>query len=328
MKHTTTADEFELIRNIIATGTVQRKDVNLGIGDDCALLTIPADQQLAVSMDTLVAGRHFIPTAEPDALGHKALAVNLSDLAAMGATPAWATLSLTLPDADTRWQTWLKQFMAGYHALAHQYQVQLIGGDTTRGPLSITVQVHGFVPPGQALRRDAAQVGDHIYVSGTLGDAGLALCYQKGQYKIDETTQHTINERLNRPTPRIELGQALTTCAHAAIDISDGLGAELSHICQASGVGAIIQAQQLPIRPAVQNYIQHTGDWQLPVSAGDDYELLITAPTTAQKAVQQAAHAASVPLTRIGQIVAEPSIQMQMPDGRAQPLGNGYNHFC
>ena len=324
MKPSTT-DEFDLIRNYIATATQQREDVSLGIGDDCALLTIPADQQLAVSMDTLVVGRHFIPTVEPTSLGHKALAVNLSDLAAMGATPAWATLSLTLPGADAHWQTWLKHFMAGFRALADQHQVQLVGGDTTRGPLSITVQVHGFVAPGQALRRDAAQVGDNIYVSGTLGDAGLALLNQKSRYTLTKTAQQQVAERLNRPTPRIELGQALIKYAHAAIDISDGLGSELRHLCQASGVGAQIQAEQLPLSLAVQHYIHQTGDWQLPISAGDDYEILFTVPQHQKIAVQQAA--LSTPIHCIGQIIAEANIQIQMPDGRTQPVQNGYNHF-
>jgi thiamine-monophosphate kinase len=323
----TTPGEFDLIRHYILNATKQRDDVVLGVGDDCALLNIPPGQQLAVSMDTLVAGRHFIPNVDPTSLGHKTLAVNLSDLAAMGATPAWATLSLTLPAAGATWQNWLGQFMQGFQGLAKQYQVQLVGGDTTRGPLSITAQVHGFIEPGQALRRDTAAIGDKIYVSGTLGDAGLALRDQQGQYKLSESERRILIPRLNNPTPRIALGIKLKGLAHAAIDISDGLGADLSHICTASGVGAIIQAQQIPLSETVQHYVQKTAEWNLPVSAGDDYELIFTVPKAQQTAVLQAVHSVSVPIACIGQITADQTVKMILPDGNTHPLGSGYDHF-
>ncbi|MEL6711355.1 MAG: thiamine-phosphate kinase [Pseudomonadota bacterium] len=319
------ASEFDVIRRYFQEATAARDDVILGIGDDCALLRIPPGQQLAVSMDTLVAGRHFVADANPTNLGHKALAVNLSDLAAMGATPAWVTLSLTLPAADT---TWLTHFMQGFSALAATYQVQLIGGDTTRGPLSITVQAHGYVPPDQALRRAGARVGDNIYVSGTLGDAGLALAAQQGRYPLDAGARSSVQPHLDRPTPRVALGCALRQVAHAAIDISDGLGADLQHICTASGVVAQILAQHLPLSATVRAYIEQTQDWQLPVSAGDDYELLFTAARADEARIRQIARDLAVPVNCIGEITAAETMVMVLPDGTRCTPGAGYDHFA
>jgi len=319
--------EFDLIRQYLQFATVPRQDVMLSIGDDCALLQVPPGQQLAVSMDTLVADRHFISTVDPQSLGHKALAVNLSDLAAMGATPAWVTLSLSLPAANTVWQQWLANFMRGFSTLAHSHHVQLVGGDTTCGPLSMTVQVHGFVAPGQALRRDAAKPGDLIYVSGTLGDAGLALQAQQGQTILSPAEQKRLAQRLDRPLPQVALGQAINHLAHAAIDLSDGLGGDLGHICQASGVGAVIQAAQLPLSALVKQYIQTTADWRLPITAGDDYELAFTVPPDRQAQVQQAAEQVGVPITCIGQITAGHTTQIVLPDGTTQDLQGGYQHF-
>ncbi len=322
------ASEFDLIRRYFHQATAPRDDVVLGIGDDCALLQVPAGQQLAVSMDTLVVGRHFVPEVNPADLGHKALAVNLSDLAAIGATPAWVTLSLTLPAADASWQTWLTHLMRGFCDLASTHQVQLIGGDTTHGPLSLTIQAHGLVPSGQALRRAGARVGDLIYVSGTLGDAGLALSTQQGRYQSDTTAQAKLQARLDRPSPRIALGCSLRQIAHAAIDISDGLGADLQHLCTASGVGAQIQAVQLPVSAPVHTYLQQTNDWQLPVSAGDDYELLFTAARTSQSQIQQIARDLALPITCIGEITAATTLSMTLPNGSSCPLGAGYDHFA
>lgn len=320
--------EFDLIRRYFHQATTPRDEVILGIGDDGALLQIPAGQQLAVSMDTLVAGRHFVSDINPADLGHKALAVNLSDLAAMGATPAWVTLSLTLPAADMTWQTWLRHFMRGFSALADTYQVQLVGGDTTRGPLSITIQAQGYVPPGQALRRMGAQVGDAVYLSGTLGDAGLALLAQQGRYSLDAATQAIVQPRLDRPTPRVALGCALRQIAHAAIDVSDGLGADLQHLCTASGVGAQILASHLPLSAPIQAYVNHTQDWWLPVSAGDDYELLFTVASTDQLHIQQIARDLAIPITCIGEIMGTQTTAMILPDGSRCLLGAGYDHFA
>ncbi|MGB5467180.1 MAG: thiamine-phosphate kinase, partial [Sedimenticolaceae bacterium] len=238
--------EFDLIRDYFARATGARADVLLGIGDDCALLRPPPGLALAVSVDTLVAGRHFLVDADPLHLGHKALAVNLSDLAAMGAQPAWATLALTLPQVD---RNWLRAFMDGFAALAATHDVQLVGGDTTRGPLSITVQVHGFVDSLLALRRSGARAGDRIMVSGTVGDAGLALQLMQ-QNPGGGSVDSRLSRRLDRPTPRVALGRLLVGQASAAIDVSDGLIADLGHICDASGVGARVELARLPLSPA------------------------------------------------------------------------------
>ncbi len=318
--------EFDLIKRYFAQSTHQRNDVALGIGDDCALLQPPPDQQIATSIDTLVCGRHFLVDVDPTSLGHKALAVNLSDLAAMGAEPAWVMLSLTLPDADQGWRRWLQAFMAGFSALAQQYQMQLIGGDTTRGPLSITVQVQGFAPPDQTMRRGAAKVGDHIYVSGTLGDAGLALELQ--QQSQSHPQADILRKRLDLPIPRVELGLALRGIAHAAIDISDGLGADLGHICVASGVGAQLQATALPLSTAVAEQVSTHADWRLPLNAGDDYELLFTALPNQAAAIAQAASQSATPIKCIGEIQSGQELSLTLPDGRTlTDINQGYDHF-
>jgi len=317
--------EFGLIETYFSHLTAPRDDVFLGVGDDCALLTPPAGQQLAVSMDTLVEGRHFSPGTDPEALGHKCLAVNLSDLAAMGAEPAWVTLALTLPAADP---DWLAGFARGFGALAGQYGMQLVGGDTTKGPLSITVQVHGLVPPGQALRRDGAHAGDLIYVSGTLGDAGLALLAEQGLY-VNADELAFLRGRLHRPTPRLATGLALRGLASAAIDLSDGLGSDLKHICERSGLGATLYAERLPVSPGVAEYIADSGDWALPLSAGDDYELCITVPEARQAGIE--ALAAELPggLTWIGMMEACPGLRVVLPDGRqTDDIPSGYDHFA
>jgi thiamine-monophosphate kinase len=317
--------EFQLIERYFTRLTPARDDVALGVGDDCALLTVPEGRQLAVSIDTLVEARHFSPGADPEALGHKSLAVNLSDLAAMGAEPAWVTLALTLPAADP---DWLTAFARGFGELARQYGVQLVGGDTTKGPLSITVQVHGFVPTGQALRRDGARAGDLVYVSGTLGDAGLALLAEQGLH-VNSDQRAFLRERLHRPTPRLETGLALRGLASAAIDLSDGLGSDLRHICAGSGLGATLQADRLPVSPAVAEYMAGSGDWALPLSAGDDYELCFTVPSERQGDIEILAAGLPCALTRIGVMEARAGLRVVLPDGReTDAIPSGYDHFA
>jgi thiamine-monophosphate kinase len=319
------AGEFDLIRDYFRDATAQRDDVVLGIGDDCALLEVPVGKQLAVSMDTLVVGRHFVADVDPELLGHKALAVNLSDLAAMGAIPAWVTLSVTLPDADAEW---VKRFMAGFTALAKRYQLTLIGGDTTRGPLAITVQVHGFVDPEKSLRRDAAKIGDLIYVSGQLGDAGLALMAQQGLY-VKQGSLASLKQRLDRPEPRIELGLMAATHSHCAIDLSDGLGSDLGHICEESNVGALIYLDKLPMSDAVAEYVAESGDWSLPLSAGDDYELCMTVPAQHQAAFEAAMQQQEVPVTWIGMIEQGEQVRAMSPNGDVDAyVARGYDHFA
>ena len=317
--------EFDLIARYFSRSAVQRADVVLGVGDDCALLAVPAGRQLAVSIDTLVEGTHFAPDADPRALGHKALAVNLSDLAAMGPEPAWAPLALTLPAAD---ENWLAAFAAGFLALAGQHGVQLVGGDTTRGPRSITVQVHGFVEPDRALRRDRARAGDLVYVTGTLGDAGLALLAQQGLF-VGLGRVAGLRDRLDRPTPRLTEGRALAGIASAAIDISDGLAADLGHVCAASGVGATLHLDRLPCSPAVRSYVAETGDWSVPLAAGDDYELCVTVPAARQAAIEALAAELPAGLHWIGVIERRPGVRLVLPDGTLlDEAPAGYDHFA
>ena len=315
--------EFDLIAQFFAHATASRADVLLGIGDDCALLQPPARACLATGIDTLVEGRHFVAGADPASLGHKALAVNLSDLAAMGAEPAWATLSLTLPGADS---AWLSGFVAGFAALAAEHRVQLVGGDTTRGPLSITVQVQGFVDPAEALRRSGGRVGDHVFVSGTLGDAGLALALPD-QGGSTGTQRAFLQQRLDRPTPRVALGRLLAGRAHAAIDISDGLAADLGHLCRASGVGARIELARLPTSPAVSAECVR-GEWRYALAGGDDYELLFSVDPARAEALQQACAAAGHAVQEIGRLVAQDGITLVYPDGRTNAeVPHGFDHF-
>jgi len=311
--------EFDLIARIRArAGT--RGDVVLGIGDDAALLQVPVDRQLAVSMDTLNAGVHFPDDTPPAAIGWKALAVNLSDLAAMGAQPAWCTLSLSLPQADA---AWIDAFLDGFLALAERYEVALVGGDTTRGALSIGVTVHGLVEPGRALRRDGARDGDDVWVTGTPGDAAAALAAKLAGAALDRG----LRERLDRPTPRVEAGRGLLGIANACIDVSDGLLADLGHVCTASGVGAEIELERLPASPALARFPVATR-WPWQAGGGDDYELCFSAPPERRDAVRQALQDAATPATRIGRIVAGEVVRALDPAGAEwrSPRG-GYAHF-
>lgn len=312
--------EFDLIREFFAPATAARSDVLLGIGDDCALLKPPPGLSLAVSIDTLVEGTHFVAGVNPAALGHKALAVNLSDLAAMGAEPAWVTLSLTLPQAD---RGWLRGFADGFAALAATHGVQLVGGDTTRGPLSITVQVHGFVDPPQALRRSAGRPGDRLFVSGTLGDAALALQRAGMALPVDDFLQ----QRLDRPTPRVALGRRLAGVARAAIDISDGLVADLGHLCDASGVGARLDLASIPRSAAVAAETGQ-GNWRPVLSGGDDYELLFSVESARVDEVLRACRGLDEQVKEIGCLVDEPGITLVYPDGSvSQEVPHGFDHF-
>ena len=311
--------EFDLIARIRArAGT--RGDVVLGIGDDAALLQVPADRQLAVSMDTLNAGVHFPEDTAPAAIGWKALAVNLSDLAAMGAQPAWCTLSLSLPQADP---AWIDGFLDGFLSLAERHGVALVGGDTTRGALSVGVAVHGLVAPGRALRRDGARVGDEIWVTGSLGDAAAALAAQLAGAALDRG----LRERLDRPTPRVEAGLALSDIAGACIDVSDGLLADLGHVCAASGVGAEVELERLPASPALARFPAATR-WPWQAGGGDDYELCFTASPERRDAVLQAMASVATPVACVGRIVGGAEVAAFGPEGiRWQAPRAGYAHF-
>jgi len=313
--------ELRLIAEHFARLGADRPDVRLGVGDDCALLQVAAGCELAVSIDTLVSGVHFLSDSDPEGLGHKALAVGLSDLAAMGAEPAWATLALTLPAAD---DGWISAFARGFAALASAHRVALVGGDLTQGPLSMTVQVHGLVPAGQGIRRSGARPGDLVCVSGTLGDAGLALTLlQEGAPVAAD-----LRERLERPTPRVALGLALRGLATAMIDLSDGLAADLGHILAASGLGAEVELARLPLSPALARQVAECEAWGLPVASGDDYELCFTVPPARARALAVAARRACCPVAVIGRVRSLSGLVFTRPDGTPwQPQRLGYDHF-
>jgi thiamine-monophosphate kinase len=320
--------EFELIRKFFQR-PVHRSP--LGVGDDCALLAPAPGMQLAVSTDMLVEGRHFFADVNPQFLGHKALAVNLSDLAAIGAKPLAFTLALSLPRADA---SWCQAFADGLFALAGQHQCELVGGDTTQGPLTICITVFGEVPAGQALLRSGAQVHDDIWVSGSLGDARIALDALLRQHALPPAVLAQARQRLEQPTPRVALGLALRGIATSCLDISDGLLGDLNHILEASQVGARIDAN---ITRGLMRARRHPMMAALAMSridactlaGGDDYELCFTAPPDAQSAVREAAAQAGVPVTCIGRIEAERGVRVMAPGGQQLPLRfAGFEHFA
>ena len=327
--------EFDLIeRYFKAPARAMRASdsVSLGIGDDCALLQPTAGMQLAISSDMLVEGRHFFADVDPYKLGHKALAVNLSDLAACGAKPLAFTLALSLPKAD---EAWLASFSRGLLALAAEHDCALIGGDTTQGPLNICITVFGEVPKQQALLRSGAQVGDDIYVSGTLGDARLALEAMRDNVALPSEAFVAAKARLETPTPRVALGRALRGIASSAIDVSDGLLGDLGHILQQSHVGAVIDTSVAMHLIAVQaiNTLanpQFTPQKRLQyvLSGGDDYELAFTAPVAQRDAVHAASAKTATPVTRIGQIEAELGLRLTDAQGQTEPNNYGsFDHF-
>lgn len=297
------------------------KGVVLGIGDDAALCDVPPGMQLVISTDTLVAGVHFPEDTRAEDIGYKALAVNLSDLAAMGAEPAWFSLAVTVPEMD---MAWLQAFAHGVLELANEHAIALIGGDTTRGPLSITVTVHGFVPSGTALRRDAAKPGDDIWVTGSLGDAAAAL-QQIGTGLQSMKLRH----RLDRPTPRVAAGLLIRGLANAAIDVSDGLAQDLGHILNASAVGAELELGRLPVSSSLLEF--HPDDetrWRLQLAGGDDYELCFSASPKNAFAIEQALAGCGVSASVIGHIKADAGLQLLTPEGDALVLRKaGYQHF-
>ena len=309
--------EFDLIKQYFTRPPAADPRISLGIGDDCALLLPAPGMQMAISTDMLVEGRHFFAGADPGALGHKSLAVNLSDLAAMGATPVAFSLALALPQADP---DWLAPFSQGLLALADLHGCNLIGGDTTKGPLTICITVFGELPPGTALRRDAALAGDDIWVSGTLGDARLALAAYRNEddsLRLLPPQLEQAGARMHQPTPRIALGIALRGIAHAAIDISDGFAGDLGHVLAHSGCGATIAVDALPAGPVLQTQpLPLRRAWTL--AGGDDYELCFTAPADSRAAVIAAGIAAGTAVTRVGRIDAASGLRLH--DAAGQPL--------
>jgi thiamine-monophosphate kinase len=316
--------EFDIIARYFKSAFPVREEIILGIGDDAALCQIPANMQLVVAIDTLVKGVHFPATTRAEDIGYKALAVNLSDLAAMGATPAWMTLALTCPQAD---ESWLAKFSQGLLTLAQRYQVSLIGGDTTRGELTVTIQIAGLVPPHTALRRTGAQPGDGIYVTGTLGDAGLGLASIQQQIELPDFDKKFVESRLNRPNPRVNEGLALRGIASSAIDISDGLIADLGHILTANQIGASLFLEQLPLSKVLTTHLAPAQAWHLALTAGDDYELCFTVPP-AQEAHLNLALKDTVSYTKIGIIEKTEGLRCWNNQGQLfVPTAAGYRHF-
>ena len=315
--------EFELIARYF---TRPAHGARLGVGDDAALLALSASMELAVSTDMLLVGRHFLPGDDPKRLGHKALAVNLSDLAAMGAQPRWALLALALPELD---EDWLAAFSRGFFTLAEQHGVELVGGDTTRGPLNLCVTVLGEVEPGRALTRAGARPGDEIWVSGSLGGAALGLAKVQGALVLTPAEAASCLKRLHSPEPRVALGRALLGVASAAIDVSDGLLADLGHILERSGVAAEVDFQRLPAHPAVAARMADPLVRRCLLAGGDDYELCFTAPPGRAQAVEAAGRAAGVAVTRIGRVLAGEGLMLVGADGVAMPIvERGYDHFA
>jgi thiamine-monophosphate kinase len=313
--------EFDLIERIRRRASA-RDDVLLGIGDDAALLRVPDGHDLAVATDMLNAGVHFPHDTEPADIGWKSLAVNLSDLAAMGATPAWCTLSLSLPKPEP---AWLDAFLDGFAQLASRHALALVGGDTTRGPLSICVTVHGLLARGAALRRDGARWGDDVWVTGTLGDAAAALA----QLQAGGVADAALRARLDRPEPRVAFGRSLLGVAHACIDVSDGLLQDLGHICRMAGVGAEIDVEALPASAALA--ARSSGETLRGEQAcgGDDYELCFTAPPDARERIEAVSVDVDVPAARIGRIVAGSGVRAFERDGAVwSPPRSGYAHFA
>ena len=309
--------EFEIIRRYFSRAP---KRALIGVGDDCALLRPDAGLDLAVTTDMLVEGRHFLPDAEPRALGHKALAVNLSDLAAMGATPRWATLALALPAADA---AWLEAFAEGFYALAERFALDLVGGDTTRGAArTISVTAIGEVPPGMALTRAGARPGDDVWVSGELGGAALALARPQVAAQFPE-----VAKRLHQPEPRVELGERLRGLAHAAIDVSDGLAGDLGHILERSQMSARIEYQRIPRNSCFGKVGDPALERDCVLSGGDDYELVFTAPQAHRREIDALAAELRLALTRIGAIMPGTDLAIVDAKGAALAHRGGYDHF-
>ncbi|MGH8135232.1 MAG: thiamine-phosphate kinase [Steroidobacteraceae bacterium] len=313
--------EFELIaRHFTGRGAV-RPDVRLGVGDDAAVVVPRAGAELVLALDTIVAGVHFPADTSGRFVGHRALAVNLSDLAAMGAEPAWALLGLTLPAAD---DGWLGEFASGFDILARRFGVALIGGDTTRGPLAATVTVGGFVPAGAALTRAGAKVGDDLWVSGTVGDAGAGLAILQAKLAAGGAAREELLRRFLLPEPRVSLGLALRAVASACIDISDGLAGDLAKLCDASGVGTRLDCRRLPRSPQLLEAAGEEGSLRFALTAGDDHELLFAAPAATRGRIE--ALAPVTPVRWIGEITATPGLELAGA-GSDRDLVHGFDHF-
>lgn len=325
MVPTMSLNEFSIIERYFTRPSC-RGEVVLGVGDDAALLQVPHGMQLALSVDTLIAGRHFPLDTSAEAIGYKSLAVNLSDMAAMGAKPAWVTLALSLPESDERF---IEGFAKGFFALASEYDVDLVGGDTVRGPLSCTVQIHGLVAANTALLRSGAQPGDFIYVTGTTGDAGAGLKLKQGATCENSESAAQLIRRLEYPSPRVAEGLSLRGIASSAIDISDGLLADLAHILDSSGCGAELQLDAIPQSALLQQCVTDRNErLRLSLSAGDDYELCFTVPPKRVAELERVAANWQCGVSRVGEIVEGEGIKLSgMESVVFSDMLSGFDHF-
>lgn len=317
--------EFNFIERYLASRQMLRKDVDLALGDDCAIVKVPDNVRVAISTDTLVAGTHFLHHANPAWVAHKALASNLSDLAAMGATPAWVSMALSLPEIDSNWLT---PFCDAFFELADYYNLQLIGGDTTKGPLTITLTIQGFVPQDRALLRSQAKVGDWIYVTGCLGDSKAGLDVILDSTKRELPYAQCLEQRHYMATPRVLAGQALLGLASSAIDISDGLVADLGHILNRSQVGASLALESLPLSNELIAFTGHlTQAQQYALTSGEEYELCFTVPEENKGSLASALAHTATEITCIGQIRPQGTFELLEHGQKIDWCVNGYDHF-
>ena len=316
--------EFQIIEKYFSELGPKRKDVELGIGDDCALVNPVDIKSIAISCDTLVEGTHFLPQMPVKDLGYKSLAVNLSDLAAMGAEPAWMTLAITLPDVN---EAWLEEYSKGLYEIADYYGIALVGGDTTKGPKSLTITVNGLVQPKLALRRSGAQNGDWIYVTGTIGDSALGLDVILGNRQVPEAQKEYLINRHYRPTPRVFAGQSIRGMATSAIDLSDGLVSDIKHILKASAVGANIAVNALPLSEAIVESVGKEHAIEYALAGGEDYELLFTVPDAQTGALDTALKQTGVKYTKIGQITADGKLTLRQGKQEYIHHKQGFKHF-
>lgn len=318
--------EFSIIERFCSNLGVQHGDTNLTIGDDAAVITVPKGMELAISADTMVEGVHFFPNMDPALLAHKILAVNLSDMAAMGAEPKWATLALTLPQID---EAWLSDFSSSINRVATAYNVQIIGGDTTQGPLNLCLNIMGVLPAGQRLTRAGANLNDELYVSNNLGDAALALAGIKGELEITDDELTSLKIALETPVPQVTLGQSLLKVATSCLDVSDGLLADLAHIAKQSDVSFEVDVEKLPLSQEYQKYVAQGGDFDLALTGGDDYQLAFTVSPESQADIQQLSTKLNTPLTKIGKVVeAKSDSIVAFLDGKPYAVKReGYEHF-
>jgi thiamine-monophosphate kinase len=319
------AGEFEIIEQYFSQQQLNRSDVVLGQGDDCAIVSVPLGQEVAISTDTVVAGTHFLETANPKWVAHKALASNISDLSAMGAVPAWVSMAISLPNPDEKW---LHDFCEGFYPLANAHNLQLIGGDTTRGPLSITLTIQGLVPTGEALLRSGAQVGDHLFVSGVLGDSHAGLEVILDESKRSLPCASTLEKRHYMAESRSELGVVLRSLASSCIDISDGLISDIKHIMKRSQVGALIYVDQIPVSDELIRYCSKgEAAWKYALQSGEEYELCFSVPPEKIDELHKAVEQKGMRITKIGEITQNQDLRLFNHNQLLQSQSQGFDHF-